>query len=95
MIAPQASTWNANSGGRTPAYASGGKTPAYQSGMEAPTPGFHSAPTPGNYAEAPTPGGFRSQYQTPAAYNTPGGFPETPAAYAPETPAADSGPQYD
>jgi len=80
-------------------------------GMEAATPGFHSAPTPGaaGYADQPTPGGFRDQptpggfrgggsnsYQTPAAYQTPGGgFPETPGPFAAETPGADDGPRYD
>ncbi|KXS93491.1 hypothetical protein AC579_6910 [Pseudocercospora musae] len=97
-----ASTWNPNAGGgRTPAYIanSGSKTPAY-GGLEAPTPGAdYSAPTPGaTYQDQPTPGAFRGgQYQTPANYATPGGFPETPAPYAAETPApsADDGPRYE
>jgi len=90
------SAWNTNTGGRTPAHNAGGKTPAYTGGMEAPTPDF-SAPTPGGY-DQPTPGGFKSgQYATPASYNTPGGFPETPAPYSAETPAAfaDDGPRYE
>ncbi|KAK3702448.1 transcription elongation factor spt5 [Vermiconidia calcicola] len=82
------STWNPNASSRTPAHNPGNKTPAY-GGLEAPTPGF-SAPTPGNYADQPTPGGFRGQYQTPAAYQTPGGFPETPGAGY-----DDDGPKYD
>jgi transcription elongation factor SPT5 len=98
---PQQSTWNPNAGGRTPAYASnaGNKTPAY-GGMEAPTPGgAYSAPTPGaGYGDQPTPGDFGgNSYNTPANYATPGGFPETPAAYSAETPAPlpDDGPRYD
>ena len=69
----------------------GSKTPAYSGGLEAPTPGFNNAPTPG-YADQPTPGGFREsgQYRTPAAYQTPGGFPETPGAGY-----DDEGPKYD
>lgn len=94
----QQSAWNPSAGGRTPAYAanSGGKTPAYGGGLEAPTPGAYNAPTPGaGYGDQPTPGGFRGgQYQTPANYATPGGFPETPAPYSAETPAADDGPRY-
>lgn len=98
----QQSTWNPNAaGGRTPAYVanSGGKTPAYSgTGLEAPTPGAYSAPTPGAYS-APTPGsGYGDRgaaYNTPANYATPGGFPETPAPYSAETPAAsnDDGPR--
>ncbi|KAK5162953.1 transcription elongation factor spt5 [Saxophila tyrrhenica] len=80
------STWNPNPSSRTPAHNPGNKTPAYSGGLEAPTPGF-SAPTPG---DQPTPGGFRGQYQTPAAYQTPGGFPETPGAGF-----DDDGPRYD
>ena len=80
--AHQQSTWNANPSARTPLHNPGNKTPAYAGGLEAPTPGFNSAPTPGNYGDQPTPGGFREtgQYRTPAAYQTPGGFPETPGA---------------
>ncbi|KAF2172437.1 hypothetical protein M409DRAFT_63124 [Zasmidium cellare ATCC 36951] len=94
------STWNPNAGGgRTPAYLGGGsKTPAYTGMDAAPTPGFQdSAPTPGGNFDQPTPGAWKGgQYQTPAAYNTPGGFPETPGPYSAETPAAhDDGPRYD
>ncbi|KAI5369796.1 putative ribosomal protein L2, domain 2 [Septoria linicola] len=97
------STWNPNAaGGRTPAYVSnsGGKTPAYSGsgGLEAPTPGAYSAPTPGaGYADQPTPAYRGAAYNTPANYAaTPVGFPETPAPYSAETPAAsDDGPRYD
>ena len=90
--AHQQSTWNANPSSRTPLHNPGNKTPAYSGGLEAPTPGFNSAPTPGNYGDQPTPGGFREtgQYRTPAAYQTPGGFPETPGAGYDE-----DGPKYD
>lgn len=87
----QQSTWNPNPPSRD-AAPSGGKTPAY-GGLEAPTPGFNSAPTPGNYQDQPTPGGFRGgaqDYRTPAAYQTPGGFPETPGGGF-----DDEGPRYD
>jgi transcription elongation factor SPT5 len=88
----QQSTWNPNPSSRTPLHNPGNKTPAYSGGLEAPTPGFNSAPTPGNYGDQPTPGGFREsgQYRTPAAYQTPGGFPETPGAGYDE-----DGPKYD
>lgn len=85
----QQSTWNPNPSSRTPAHNPGSKTPAYSGGLEAPTPGL-SAPTPGADGDQPTPGGFRGQYQTPAAYQTPGGFPETPGANF-----DDDGPRYD